>query len=203
MIFILKLFLIPIISAAIGWITNKIAVWLLFNPKNPTKLLFWTFQGVFPKRQQAIAQRIGDLVADELLSSHSIKEQVFTDENLSGIVNFVLLKVDNYLATEFKEDHWFLSLFVGDGTKIKMKSELEGKLYESLDDISDNFHDYVENKVNIRKLVADRINSLDSDQVNNLMNQILKSELGFIELTGAILGFIIGLIQVVLLELLS
>ena len=203
MIFILKLFLIPIISAAIGWITNKIAVWLLFNPKNPTKLLFWTFQGVFPKRQQAIAQRIGDLVADELLSSHSIKEQVFTDENLSGIVNFVLLKVDNYLATEFKEDHWFLSLFVGDGTKIKMKSELERKLYESLDDISDNFHDYVENKVNIRKLVADRINSLDSDQVNNLMNQILKSELGFIELTGAILGFIIGLIQVVLLELLS
>lgn len=203
MIFIIKLFLIPIISAAIGWITNKIAVWLLFNPKNPTKLLFWTFQGVFPKRQQAIAQRIGDLVADELLSSHSIKEQVFTDENLSGIVNFVLLKVDNYLATEFKEDHWFLSLFVGDGTKIKMKSELERKLYESLDDISDNFHDYVENKVNIRKLVADRINSLDSDQVNNLMNQILKSELGFIELTGAILGFIIGLIQVVLLELLS
>ena len=201
--FLLKLILIPVISAAIGWITNKIAVWLLFNPKNPVKILFWTFQGVFPKRQSAIAQRIGDLVADELLSTHSIKEQIFTDENLSGIVNFVLVKVDNYLETEFKEDHWFLNLFVGDGTKTKMKNELERKLYESLDDISENFHDYLEKKVNIRNLVADRINSLDSDEVNNLMNQILKSELGFIELTGAVLGFLIGLIQVLMLELIG
>ena len=201
--FLLKLILIPVISAAIGWITNKIAVWLLFNPKNPVKILFWTFQGVFPKRQSAIAQRIGDLVADELLSTHSIKEQIFTDENLSGIVNFVLVKVDNYLETEFKEDHWLLNLFVGDGTKTKMKNELERKLYESLDDISENFHDYLEKKVNIRNLVADRINSLDSDEVNNLMNQILKSELGFIELTGAVLGFLIGLIQVLMLEIIG
>lgn len=201
--FILKLILIPLISGLIGWITNKIAVWLLFNPKNPTRILFWTFQGVFPKRQSAIAERIGDLVADELLSSVSIKQQIFTDENLSGIVNFVLQKVDNYLETEFKEQHWFLSIFVGDGTKTKMKSELERKLYESLDDISDNFHDYVENKVNIRSLVAQRINGLDSDQVNNLMNQILKSELGFIELTGAVLGFIIGLFQIVILFLMD
>lgn len=201
MTFILKLIFIPIVSGAIGWITNKIAVWLLFNPKNPVKFLFWTFQGVFPKRQSAIADRIGDLVADELLSTHSIKEQVFTDENLSGIVNFILQKVDRYLETEFKQDHWFINLFVGENTKIKMKSELERKLYESLDDISENFHDYLEEKVNIRKLVADRINSLDSDQVNGLMNQILKTELGFIELTGAILGFLIGLIQVLLLQL--
>lgn len=203
MTLILKLILIPLISAAIGWVTNKIAVWLLFNPKNPVKFWFWTFQGVFPKRQNAIAQRIGDLVADELLSSHSIKEQVFTDENISGIVNFILKKVDTYLETEFKEDHWFLSFFVGEGTKIKMKSELERKLYESLDDISDNFHDYIEHKVNIRKLVSERINSLDSGQVNQLMNQILKTELGFIELTGAILGFLIGLIQVILLEVIG
>lgn len=203
MILALKLILIPLISGAIGWITNKIAVWLLFNPKEPVTFLFWTFQGVFPKRQNAIATRIGDLVADELLSSESIKEQVFTDNNINGIVGFILNKVDVYLNTEFKQDHWFMNLFLGEGTKIKMKSELERKLHESLDDISDNFHDYLEDKVNIRNLVSERINSLDSGEVNNLMNQILKSELGFIELTGAILGFIIGLIQVVLLEIIG
>ncbi|MGI9527172.1 MAG: DUF445 domain-containing protein [Weeksellaceae bacterium] len=201
--FYLKLILIPVISALIGWVTNKIAVWLLFNPKEPTRILFWTFQGVFPKRQAAIAQRIGDLVADELLSAESIKGQVFTKENMDGIVSFILSKVDNYMETEFKQDHWFIALFMGDGTKTKVRSELERKLFESLDDISENFHDYLESKVNIRELVADRINSLDSGEVNNLMNQILKNELGFIEITGAVLGFMIGLIQVILLELLD
>lgn len=203
MILLLKLILIPLVSAAIGWITNKIAVWLLFNPKEPIKFLFWTFQGVFPKRQDAIAARIGDLVADELLSAHSIKEQVFTDENQSSIVNFVLVRVDMYLEHEFKKEHWFLNMFMGDGTKTQMKTELERKLYDSLDDISENFHTYLEEKVNIRKLVSDRISSLDSGQVNSLMNQILKSELSFIELTGAILGFMIGLIQVLMIEIIG
>ncbi|MXV37886.1 DUF445 family protein [Flavobacteriaceae bacterium Ap0902] len=201
--FYLKLILIPVISALIGWVTNKIAVWLLFNPKEPTKILFWTFQGVFPKRQSTIAKRIGDLVADELLSTESIKGQVFTKDNMDGIVSFILSKVDHYMETEFKEDHWFIALFMGEGTKTKVRTELERKLYESLDDISENFHNYLEDKVNIRALVADRINGLDSGEVNNLMNQILKNELGFIEITGAVLGFMIGLIQVILLELLD
>ena len=107
MTLLLKLILIPIISALIGWITNKIAVWLLFNPKNPTKILFWTFQGVFPKRQSAIASRIGDLVADELLSTESIKGQVFTDENLSGIVNFILNKSEFEIKNSYYANNIF------------------------------------------------------------------------------------------------
>lgn len=201
MTLMLKFIFIPIVSAAIGWLTNKLAVWLLFNPQNPVKFIFMSFQGVFPKRQNVIAQRIGDLVADELLSSESIKDKIFTDQNTSSLVNYVLERVDLYLATEFKKDHWFLNLFVGENAKVKLKSELERKLYESLDEISQDFHYYLEDKVNIRRLVSERINDLDSRQVNQLMNQILKNELSFIELTGAILGFIIGLFQVLLITL--
>ncbi len=199
----LKLLIIPIIAGAIGWITNKIAVWLLFHPKEPVSFLGITFQGVFPKRQNQIADRIGDLVADELLSVESLKTQVFTHENMDSVRVFVLKKVDDYLENEFKEQNPFMSLFVGRNTKEKIKSELIRKMDESMEDLSENFHDYLEDKVNIRKLVSERIRSLDSDEVNQLMNSILKSELGFIEWTGAVLGFIIGLVQVLLLELLG
>ncbi len=199
----LKLLIIPIIAGAIGWITNKIAVWLLFHPKEPVTFLGITFQGVFPKRQNQIADRIGDLVADELLSVESLKTQVFTNENMDSVRVFVLRKVDDYLENEFKDQNPLMSLFIGRNTKEKIKSELVRKMNESMEDLSENFHDYLEDKVNIRKLVSERIRSLDSEEVNQLMNSILKSELGFIEWTGAILGFIIGLIQVLLLEILA
>lgn len=203
MVLILKFIFIPIFSGLIGWITNKIAVWLLFNPKEPRNILGVKFQGVFPKRQHLIAQRIGDLVADDLLSVDSLKSQVFTDENMNHLNYFILSKVDYYFEYEFPKDHSFFNLFIGNSTKEKIKERLQDKIYESLDNASENFHDYLENKVNIRKIVSRKINALDSSEVNNLMNNILKNELGFIELTGAILGFIIGLIQVSLLEIIN
>lgn len=203
MILALKFIFIPFISATIGWITNKIAVWLLFNPVEPIYFLGIKFQGVFPKRQSAIADRIGDLVADELLSTESIKKQIFEDGNVNGIINYIIGKVDQYLEEDFKEEHWFLNLFLGRDTKTKLKSKLEEKINESLIDLSNNFHYYLEDKVDIRKLVSNKIQELDSKEVNNLMNQILKTELRFIELSGAILGFIIGLFQVSLLEIIG
>ena len=62
------LYLLPLVAALIGWFTNYIAVKMLFHPKNPKGFLFVKIQGVFPKRQKALAQKLGDLVAEELFS---------------------------------------------------------------------------------------------------------------------------------------
>lgn len=201
MIFFIKIAFIPLISALIGWATNKLAVWLLFNPKEPIKIVGITFHGVFPKRQHLIAQRIGDLVADELLSVESLKTKVFTHNNLEGIKNFIINKVELYFETDFKEEHWLMNLFVGESSKMKIKKTLEEKIDESMADLSENFHNYLEHKINIREIVSERIRSLNPEEVNHLMNQILKNELRFIEWTGAVLGFIIGLIQIGILSI--
>ena len=57
------LYLIPFISAFIGWITNWIAIKMLFHPKDPKRILGVTFHGIFPKRQQQFATKLGAVVA--------------------------------------------------------------------------------------------------------------------------------------------
>ena len=57
----------PFIGAGIGWVTNFIAVKMLFHPRKPLRLLFFSVQGVFPKRQQAFAHKLGAIVSDELI----------------------------------------------------------------------------------------------------------------------------------------
>ena len=61
-------FALPVIAAGIGWITNFLAVKMLFHPKSEVKLLGLRIQGVFPKRQAALAQKLGDIVSEELFS---------------------------------------------------------------------------------------------------------------------------------------
>ena len=65
------IFILPIIAALIGWATNFVAIKMLFHPQDPKKILGITFQGVFPKRQKQIAERLGELVAIELFSIHT------------------------------------------------------------------------------------------------------------------------------------
>jgi len=70
------LYLLPIVAALIGWITNFLAVKMLFHPREARKILFFTFHGVFPKRQKALADKLGDIVSAELISITDISSKM-------------------------------------------------------------------------------------------------------------------------------
>ena len=70
------LMLIPLISAIIGWLTNFLAVKMLFHPKEPITFLSIKIQGVFPKRQKELSNKLGILVSEELFSIQEISKQI-------------------------------------------------------------------------------------------------------------------------------
>ena len=72
------IYTLPFIAALIGWLTNYIAVKMMFRPKKAVKIGPFTFQGIFPKRHKAFAEKIGALVADKLFSLQDIKKNINT-----------------------------------------------------------------------------------------------------------------------------
>ena len=80
-----SLFILPLIAAVIGWFTNFIAIKMLFHPKEPVNLGILKLQGIFPKRQALLAQKIGDLVANQLFSLDDIKDKFNTPESRASI----------------------------------------------------------------------------------------------------------------------
>ena len=57
---ILVLILIPIISALIGWLTNWVAIRMLFHPRKPILIGNFKLQGLIPRRQPDIAEQAAD-----------------------------------------------------------------------------------------------------------------------------------------------
>ncbi|HMT36432.1 MAG TPA: DUF445 family protein, partial [Chitinophagaceae bacterium] len=70
------MYTLPFIAAFIGWFTNWLAIKMLFHPREPINILGYSLQGIFPKRQKQFAEKLGSLVAKELISFDEISAKL-------------------------------------------------------------------------------------------------------------------------------
>lgn len=194
--------LLPLIAGLIGWFTNYIAVWMLFRPRRPVRILGITFQGIFPKRQKVLAERIGRLVAEQLLSSSDLKEKLLAEDNIDEILYMIEGKIDDYLLNTFPEKYPITSIFFGTRRKAQIKADLVGEVNVAVPELLNNYADRIDEKIDIEAMVRRKVEGLDPVMLEKLLNGILKSEFKFIEWVGAILGFLIGLLQLLIAEFL-
>ncbi|TAH01161.1 MAG: DUF445 family protein, partial [Sphingobacteriales bacterium] len=54
----------------------------------------------------------------------------------------------------------------------------------------------LQEELDLEKIVVNKVSKLSSDKLEDLLYQIMSREFRFVELIGAVLGFLIGLIQV-------
>jgi uncharacterized membrane protein YheB (UPF0754 family) len=187
---------IPFISAFIGWFTNWIAIKMLFHPKEPQKILFLTFQGVFPKRQRQFAEKLGKLVSTELLSFKEIEEKIVNPENLKKLMPFVEGKVDDFLRRKLSDAFPIISMFIGDSTINQLKTIFMAELEIIFPEMIASYMKNLESQLDLEKIVTEKVYGFSSDKMEAILNQIMSKEFKFIEVIGAVLGFIIGLLQI-------
>jgi uncharacterized membrane protein YheB (UPF0754 family) len=56
----------------------------------------------------------------------------------------------------------------------------------------------LKNELDIEHIVINKVSAFSSDKLEELLFQIMSKEFRFVELIGALIGFIIGLLQVVI-----
>ncbi len=192
------LFLIPIISAFIGWFTNWIAIKMLFHPREPKKILGITFHGIFPKRQQQFAEKLGKLVSQELLSFRDIESKITSPENLEKIMPVVETHIDQFLRVKLAEAMPMISMFIGEKTINQLKEVFLAEMRSLFPVIMSNYMGKLQQDLDLEKIVVDKVSSFSSDKLESILNQIMAKEFKFVEIIGGVLGFIIGLVQILI-----
>jgi len=197
------LFIIPFISAFIGWVTNLIAVKMLFHPREPRKFLFVTLHGIFPKRQQAFAEKLGKLVSTELLSFDDIKHKISNPSNLDKIMPMVEKHIDNFLRVKLSDQMPVISMFIGEKTINSLKTIFIEELRQLFPQIMKNYADNLQHELDLEKIVTDKVAGFSSDKLESILMQIMKKEFVFVEIIGGVIGFLVGLVQVLITFLLQ
>ena len=192
------LLLIPVISAFIGWFTNWIAVKMLFHPRNPKIILGFNIQGIFPKRQDQFAQKLGKLVGDELLSFSDIEEKITNPENLKMILPQLDTHIDHFLRVKLSDTMPMISMFIGDKTIDKLKSVFLEELETLFPKMMKDYAGTLKTQLDLEQIVTEKVKAFSSDKLENILYQVMAKEFRFVELIGGVLGFLIGLLQIVI-----
>lgn len=192
------LLLIPVISSFIGWITNWVAIKMLFHPKEPKKILGITFQGIFPKRQHQFAIKLGKLVSEELISFDEISEKISSGNNLQKVMPLIEEHLDHFLKVKLAASMPMISMFIGEKTINQLKAVFITELEELFPKIMQQYSHQIKDDIDIEKIVTDKVQAFSSNKLEEILYSIMAKEFRFIEILGAILGFIIGVIQVII-----
>ncbi|MFR3298621.1 MAG: DUF445 domain-containing protein [Fusobacterium sp.] len=192
---ILKCFLLVFIGAMIGWITNFIAIKMLFRPYKEINLIFFKIQGLLPKRRNEIGNSIAEVVNNELVSVKDIISKISPEdieENIGLIVDRIL---ESRLKEEIVKNFPMAAFFLSDSMLEKIKHIIKQSILDHKEEMINVFAEYLENKVDIKSIIVEKVNGFSLEKIEEIIITLAKKELKHIEYIGAVLGGIIGLVQ--------
>ena len=94
--------------------------------------------------------------------------------------------------------HPMVGMFLNDETMKTVKGMLSKELDEMLPKLIETTSSQLECSLDFKCLVQDKVECFSMEQLEGILFGIMKKEFKFIEFIGGVLGFIIGLIQMVI-----
>ena len=92
----------PLVGGVIGYITNALAIKMLFRPYNPKYLFGWKLPftpGIIPKEKERIAKSIGGAISENLMNKEVLEKNLLSadmiDKIHSGIHDFFARQKEN------------------------------------------------------------------------------------------------------------
>lgn len=191
-----ELVFLPFMGALIGWLTNMVAIRMLFRPRAPLKLplLPWTLQGLLPKRRRELARSAADTVDKDLLPMDEIVRRVEEMGYEQHLVTEIARHVDRRLETSLPR---WIPTPVRSAARDYVREVVENESRTLIIRISESTLERMKQDAHLGSLVEDKINSLDLADLEQLILGLARQELKHIEYLGALLGGMVGVIQAV------
>jgi len=193
----------PTVGALVGWFTNWLAILMLFRPREPIRIFWWSLQGVIPSRHAQLAERIADTVENNLLTQGDL-EKAMSGVNWHDEVDLLIKKV-----LHDRGPGGIIEKIPGISQAWKnivlpsLQEVLSREMIRFIDSYGTRFAGRLRESVDIREIVREKVLEFETEAMESLIMAVARKEFGHIQVVGAITGAIIGIIQGLLVVLIS
>ena len=189
----------PLVGGVIGYITNDVAIRMLFRPHQP-KYIFGMHvpftPGIIPKEKYRIAQAVGETISDNLMNQEVLEKNLLSKEMIGKIVG----TIDKFISQQQHNPETlesFLSHYLTRRELQSMRESAEGDLakilYKKLND--ESVGTKISHKIIERVMV--KMQSGLTGIVGNTLGELLKDKQ---EQTAQLKQTAIGLYRTIISE---
>lgn len=174
---------------------------MLFRPREEKSFLGIKIQGVFPKRKEALAVKLGQIVSTELLSEEDLKIAIEKSTSPTEIGVMLDEKINKLITEKLPTAIPALSMFLNQELINVIKLTILSELESLVTTLTTSLGTKIYSRIDIHQIVEEKVRAFSSEKMEELIFTIMKKEFRFVEKIGAVLGFLIGLIQVLIVKL--
>ena len=190
-----QLLVMVLISGAIGWITNWVAIKMLFRPHKEINFGLFKIQGLIPKRRAETGSGIANIIQNELISVKDVISNIDREEFSKRLDSLIDKVLEKNLKAKVKEKFPVLQMFFTDRMAKDVSDTIKDIIMENQEKIFEIFSNYAEENINFEVIISDKISNFSLDKLEEIITLLAKKELKHIEVIGAILGGLIGVAQ--------
>lgn len=190
--------IVPALGALIGYVTNYLAIAVIFEPARPRKIGPVTIQGLFIRRQPEASLIWADCIADKIVTLQNVVTELF--EGASGdrtrklIETYMMPAVDRAMGVAKRPVRAVIGTRNFDEMAGAVVSQAADLAHQAL---LDNEFDRRQAE-NIRVLVADRTLRLPPEDFAEMLRSVVKDDEWLLVLHGAVLGIVAGLLHLLI-----
>ncbi|XDD45897.1 DUF445 domain-containing protein [Leptospira sp. WS39.C2] len=198
MIFFPMVWTLPIQGVIVGYLTNYLALEMIFRPLLPKKILgLWTYQGLFLKRQNEVSRLYAKLVSEKILTPKNILSELIFGKASKEILEIIRKEVSGHVDTVT-----FLAKPALYATgKINEFDTAKEKIAIAMADnaIENAFHleAYLGESLQIETMMGDRMSALPPKEFESILRSAFQEDEMLLILVGAALGALVGWFQMV------
>lgn len=191
--------LLPVGGFAVGFLTNWIAINLIFRPLRPRRFLFWKVQGLFLRRQPEISEVWARLVAEELITVEKVADAMINgshgDRTRAIIQKHLRPLLDNSVVMKLTAQ-----VTVGMTGYTELKKAMNQKAVLATRDV---FADPTFNRERapvVAGVLASQMKSLGPVEFQDILRPAFREEELQLMLVGGVLGALAGGLQFLVLN---
>ena len=188
---------LPVAGFLVGYVTNWLAMNLIYEPREPVQIGPFKIQGVFIKRQREVATQFADVIAERVLTPENLVQHISEGPNRQRLLDILEGQVEESMK-EYERDA-MVAMLVSKDKLEEAKADLLGRVRNA--DMSDSrqIKTFAGQSHRIHAQMEENLGALDADQFGGILRPVFPKDEWKLIRAGGVIGTGIGALQVVLL----
>lgn len=188
--------LIPAFGGCVGLLTDWVALQMLFRPLNPVKFMGMTLQGKFIARQKEVARDYASLIAKQLLTPANLLEEILRGPCSERVINLIENRIAQGIDEQFGRAQPLARQAIGRDKYDQIHAYVLKRVLEAIPESSHHIEQYALDALDINNTIVTRMDTLTPKEFEGLLRPAFKEDEKTLIIAGAVLGFLIGELQV-------